>query len=40
MAVRLHTADGKIRVYETHRVEGGGENGPSRYYTGCGLEWS
>ena len=22
MAVRLHTADGKIRVYETHRVEG------------------
>ena len=40
MAVRLHTIDGKTKVYETHRGEGGGENGPSKYVTKCGLEWT
>jgi len=39
MAVRLHTMDGKTKVYETHRGEGGGEYGPSKYVTKCGMEW-
>ena len=37
MVVRLHTIDGKTKVYETHRGEGGGENGPSKYVTKCGI---
>jgi len=40
MAVRLHTFDGKTKVYPTHRGEGGGENGPDKYVTKCGMEWT
>ena len=39
MVVRLHTLDGKTKVYDTYRGEGGGENGPSKYVTKCGMEW-
>jgi len=39
MVVSLHTMDGKIKVYETTRGEGGGENGPDKYVTKCGMEW-
>ncbi len=39
MVVALRTMDGKVRVYETARGEGGGENGPSKYITKCGMEW-
>jgi hypothetical protein len=39
MVVRLHITDGEIRVYPTHRGEGGdGEHGPDKYVTKCGLE--
>jgi hypothetical protein len=39
MVVALRTMDGKVRVYETVRGEGGGENGPDKYITKCGMEW-
>lgn len=40
MVVRLRTVDGKIKLYETYRGEGGGENGPpDKYVTKCGMEW-
>lgn len=39
MVVRFHTMDGKIKVYDTHREVGGGENGPDKYVTKCGMEW-
>lgn len=39
MVVTLRTMDGNVRVYETARGEGGGENGPDKYTTKCGMEW-
>jgi tetratricopeptide (TPR) repeat protein len=39
MVVRLHTMDGKTKVYDTYRGEGGEENGPTKYVTKCGMEW-
>jgi len=39
MVVALRTMDGKVRLYETVRGEGGGENGPDKYITKCGMEW-
>ena len=39
MVVRLHTMDGKIKVYDTHRLVVGGEYGPYKFVTKCGMEW-
>ena len=39
MAFRLFTADGKIRVFQTHKQVGGGEYSPPKYVTSCGMEW-
>jgi|GEM_PF-477370 tetratricopeptide (TPR) repeat protein len=39
MVVILRTIDGEVRSYETVRGEGGGEYGPDKYVTKCGMEW-
>jgi hypothetical protein len=40
MAVRLQTAEGKIKKYETvYSVGGGGDGPPDKYLTKCGKEW-
>ena len=39
MVVRLQTAKGKIKKYETVYGVGGGEYGYDKYAAGCGREW-
>jgi hypothetical protein len=39
MVVRLQTAEGKIKEYKTIYASEGGDCGPQRYHTKCGLTW-
>ena len=39
MVVRLQTAEGKIKTYETIEGTGEGEYGPDKYIAKCGREW-
>jgi len=39
MVFTLRTMDGNVRVYETVWEERGGEYGPDKYITKCGMEW-
>ena len=39
MVVKIQTVDGKIRAYQTVYGIGGGDSGPEKYVTECGMEW-
>ena len=39
MVVRLQTAEGKIKEYQTIQWKSGGEDRPSIYFTACGRKW-
>jgi hypothetical protein len=39
MVVRLQTAEGKIKEYQTIQWKSGGEDSPSIYFTACGRKW-
>ncbi len=39
MVVRLQTAEGKIKEYETVEIIGGGDYPIEKYVSKCGIEW-